>query len=134
MPDETESLAALRRTIAEDPFAARLGIRVEDLQPGYCRTSLTLSPEMLNGVGVPHGGVIFSLADQALAGASNSRGSALTLSITIGYVTQVSVGSRVVAEAREAYLGRRTGLYLVTVTDEAGTLVAACQATAYRKE
>lgn len=134
MPDQSDVLAAVRRTMDEDPFGSSLGIKVEDLRPGYCRASLTVTPEMLNGVGLPHGGVIFSLADQALAGASNSHGvTALALSITINYVRPVSVGTRLSAEAHEAHLGRRTGLYRMTVTDEEGTLVAACQATAYRK-
>lgn len=135
MTSASDDLNSLRQAINNDPFASSLGIRVEGLEPGYCRTSLTISPEMLNGQGVPHGGVIFTLADHALAGAANSHGgSALTLSVTINYVASVAVGTQLFAEAQQEHLGRNTGLYDMTVTDGKGRLVASCQATAYRKD
>ena len=65
---------------------------------------------MVNFQGYPHGGVIVSLAEIAFGAACNSHGeTAVTLSMTISFLTAVSAGSRLVAEAREIKQGRRAG-------------------------
>lgn len=135
MPDEADVIAATRRVMAKDTFAQSLGIQMEELRTGYCRTSVTISPEMLNGYGVPHGGMLFALADYAFAGTCNSHGQvALALNVSIHYLSTVPVGTRLYAEAQEEHLTRRTGLYRISVTDDTGKQVAACSALAYRKD
>src|SRR5574341_927127 len=135
MADEAEVIAAARQMMAKDVFAQSLGIEMEELRPGYCRTGVTITPQMLNGYGVPHGGLLFALADYAFAGACNSHGRvALALNVSINYLSAASIGSRLYAEAQEEHLTRRTGVYRITVMDGAGGLVASCSALAYRKD
>ena len=120
--------AALQRA----PWARKLGVRYLDLRPGCCRVALTLRPAMLNHLGMPHGGVIFSLADVAFGAASNARGGTwVALSMTISFLAAAPPGARLVAEARERRQGRRAGFYDVTVS-AAGALVATVHCVAHR--
>jgi acyl-CoA thioesterase len=135
MADQAEVIAAARQMMAKDVFAQSLGIEMVELRPGYCRTGVTISPRMLNGYGVPHGGLLFALADYAFAGACNSHGRvALALNVSINYLSAAAVGTRLYAEAQEEHLTRRTGVYRITIMDGAGGLVASCSALAYRKD
>lgn len=124
----------IARLIGEDPFARFLGIELLELREGYGKAALTVEEHMLNFHGVPHGGVIFSLADAAFAAACNSYGQvALALNVNVSFVAAVPAGTRLYAEATEENLGRRIGLYRLAVTAEDGTLVAVCHGMAYRK-
>jgi acyl-CoA thioesterase len=125
---------ALPARIRDDPYAAWLGIELLDLRPGYCRAAMRLRPHMLNFQGNPHGGALFSLADYAFGGACNAHGeAAVALSVTIQFLAAPDPGARLVAEAREQRQGRRAGFYVMSVTDEQGTVVATCQAVAFRR-
>jgi acyl-CoA thioesterase len=120
--------------ISQDPFARLMGIELQELRPGYSRLAMTVTPQMLNFHGIPHGGAIFSLADAAFAAASNSHGqTAVALSMTISYLAATSAGARLVAEAQELRKGNRTGFYQIMVKTESGDLIAACQAVVHRK-
>jgi acyl-CoA thioesterase len=127
-------LDQIAQRIAEDPFARYLGIELLELREGYSKVTLTIGEHMLNFHGIPHGGVIFALADAAFAAASNSYGQvALALNVSISYLAAVPLGTRLYAEATEENLGRRTALYRLAVTAEDGTLVALCHGTVYRR-
>ncbi len=121
--------------IRADAYARVLGAKIEAIEPGYSRVSLVITSEMLNFHGMTHGGVVFSLADIAFAAAGNSHGqTAVALNVNISFTHATGAGAHLVAEAREAKLGRATGLYEITVTERAsGELVARCLATVYRK-
>ena len=120
--------------ISRDPFARFLGIELLELREGYSRVGMTVGEHALNFHGIPHGGVIFSLADAAFAAAGNSHGrTAVALNVNISFLVAVPVGTRLYAEATEESLGRRTALYRMAVTAEDGTLVALCHGTVYRK-
>jgi acyl-CoA thioesterase len=121
--------------INQDPFARFLGIELLELREGYSKMALTVAEHMLNFHGMPHGGVIFSLADAAFAAACNSYGqTAVALNVNISFLAAVEVGARLTAEATEEHLGGRTGLYRLAVTREDGALVALAHGTAYRKK
>ena len=85
----TEPRAGSEQALAErvvahmlehDEFSRWLGLEVTHLAPNAATVRMTVRPEMVNGFGVCHGGVAFSLADSALAFASNTHGR-LTVSI-----------------------------------------------------
>jgi acyl-CoA thioesterase len=125
---------AVRELILQDPFARFFGIELHELREGYGKVTLTVADHMMNFHGVPHGGVIFSLADAAFAAACNSYGqAAVALNVNMSFLAAVPVGTRLVAEASEESLGRRTGLYRLAVTTQEGTLVALGHGTAYRR-
>ena len=91
--------------------------------------------EMVNGFGVAHGGIVFSLADSAFAFACNTHG-AVTVSIenAITYPAPIRPGDVLTAEAREEAASRRIGYYAVEVRNQEGTMVALFRGTAYRTD
>ncbi|UCC63761.1 MAG: hydroxyphenylacetyl-CoA thioesterase PaaI [Anaerolineae bacterium] len=128
------TLEQIAQIVGQDPFARFLGVELLKVGEGYSKVAVTVDERMLNSHNTAHGGVIFSLADAAFAIACNSHGQlAVALNVTINYVAPAAPGTRLIAEATEESLGRRIGLYRLVVTAEDGTLVATCQATAYRK-
>jgi len=116
-----------------DRLVELLGVKIEEVAPGYAKVSLTVEEKHMNAAGVCQGGVIFTLADLAFALASNSHGKmALGLDVSISYLRAVPLGERLVAEAFERHLGGRTGLYTLIVKDSQGREVAFAKAMAYR--
>lgn len=90
---------------------------------------------MVNGLGLAHGAAIFAAADFAFAAACNSYGTvAVALTMDIHFLASPEPGVRLIAEAQEVHRGRRTGLYQLTVKDEAGNLIADLHGMAYRKD
>lgn len=124
----------MREIIDADAFARRLGIELLALGPGYSKMAMRVTDDMVNFHGTTHGAAIFALADAAFAAAGNSRGRmSLALHVAINYLAATEPGETLYAEAREEYVGRRTALYRLTVTDARGHLIASCQALAYQK-
>lgn len=134
--NDQQTAAAVARFMSErDQFAQHLGLELLALHPGYSRVGLTLEPYMVNGLGLAHGAVIFAIADFAFAAACNSYGTvAVALSMDVHFLASPEPGARLTAEAQEIHRGRRTGLYHLTVEDEAGNLIADLHGMAYRKD
>ena len=53
-------------------FLKTLGIRLDAVGPGWCETSLALTPALLQQHGFAHGGVITTLADHTAGGAARA--------------------------------------------------------------
>ena len=124
----------IRRHLENDRLAKSLGIELQELREGYARCAMVVTEDMLNAHGSAHGGAIFTLADFAFAAACNSYGQvAVALEVSINFLEATSAEMHLVAEAKEESLSARIGLYRLTVRNDSGTLVAAAQATAYRK-
>ncbi|HVZ56971.1 MAG TPA: hydroxyphenylacetyl-CoA thioesterase PaaI [Chitinophagaceae bacterium] len=120
--------------LERDQFSRWLGIRLLALDAGSCTLGMTVREEMVNGFGIAHGGICYSLADSALAFASNSRGlAALSIETAISHIRPLRPGDILRATAREKSLTRRLGLYEVTIEKEDGELVALFRGTVYRK-
>ena len=110
---------------AADRAATLLGYVVDEIGPGHAVVSMTVRDEMLNGLDVCHGGLIFTLADSAMAHASNSHGQpAFAVSATIDFVAPGRSGAVLRAVADERFRRGRTALYDIEVTDATGTLIA----------
>jgi acyl-CoA thioesterase len=123
----------VREMIDGDAFSRWLGIDVEHIEPGAAIVSMVVRPEMVNGFNICHGGVTFSLADSALAFASNGRGRlAALLAASMSYPVAALPGDRLTARAQEVTLTNRTGIYDVTVTKHDGTVVGVFKGTVYR--
>jgi acyl-CoA thioesterase len=104
------------------------GIEIEEAREGYARIAMRLRPDMLNGHGIAHGGMIFALADTAFAYACNSRNlRTVAAQASIVFLDQARAGERLVAEAEEeAHVGR-SGVYNARVSGEDGRAIAAFQ-------
>jgi len=117
-----------------DRFARLLGIRLEQVRPGYCKVTMRVTDDMVNGVGTTHGGATFTLADFAFAIAGNSHGrTAVALSTQMSYPAASRSGDTLTAEAFEESLGGRTGLYRVEVRRDDGVLVGLFIGTVFRR-
>lgn len=116
---------------ARDATSKRLGVRIEAVGLGWCRLAMRVADEMLNGHAIAHGGFIFTLADTAMAYASNS-GNQPTLAqhAQITFVSPGQAGETLIAEARELSRTGRNGIYDVEVRGEDGRLVAAFRGAA----
>ncbi|MGH7041462.1 MAG: hydroxyphenylacetyl-CoA thioesterase PaaI [Acetobacteraceae bacterium] len=110
---------------AEDRSSPGLGMRIEEIGPGRAVLSMEITERMVNGHGICHGGFIFTLADSAMAFASNSHGErAVAQHCAITYLRPGRQGERLRAEATERHREGRSGLTDVRVVGEAGDVVA----------
>ena len=81
--------------------------------------------DMLNGHGLCHGGMIFTLADSAFAFACNSYNQmAVAQHCSITYLIPGRIGDRLTATAREVSRRGRSGLYDIRITNQDGAHVA----------
>ena len=131
----TDALAqqVVSHMMKEDRFSQWLGIEVLEVKVGYSRIRMTLREEMVNGFGVIHGGLAFSLADSAFAFACNNRNNlSLALDTSINFTKTTRPGDVLTAEAKELHNGRSTGLYLITITNQLGEQVAHFKGTCFR--
>lgn len=116
-----------------DLFSQWLGIRILEIREGYSRIEMTIRPEMINGFGIIHGGVTFSLADSAFAFACNNRNQlSVALDTSINFLKAVQVADVLVAEAREIHNGKSTGLYHIEVSNQRQEPVAQFKGLCYR--
>ncbi|MBP7555232.1 MAG: hydroxyphenylacetyl-CoA thioesterase PaaI [Chitinophagaceae bacterium] len=116
-----------------DLFSQWLGIRVLEVKEGYSRIEMDVRPEMINGFGIVHGGIAFSLADSAFAFACNNRNVlSVALDTSINFTKPVHVGDRLTAEASELHNGRSTGLYHITIRNQNDHTVALFKGTCFR--
>jgi acyl-CoA thioesterase len=119
--------------LRKDKFSQWLGLQVDEIGPGYCRLHYTVKEDMLNGFSCIHGGILFSAADSAFAFACNSHGRiTVALEVSISFTRPATTGEKLTVEAKELYLGNKTGLYDIRTTNEKGELVALFKGTAYR--
>ena len=116
-----------------DYFSQWMGVQVLEVKEGYSRISMIIRKEMVNGFGIVHGGLPFSLADSAFAFACNNRNNlSVALDVTITFTKAVNVGDELTAEAKEVHNGRSTGVYLITVTNQKNEHVALFKGTCFR--
>ena len=116
-----------------DLFSQWLGIEVLEIQEGHSLIQMTVRPEMVNGFGIVHGGIAFSLADSAFAFACNNRNNlSVALDTSINFMKPVQVGDKLRAEAKEIHNGRSTGLYQITITNQYEQQVAVFKGTCFR--
>ena len=124
---------ALARMLEKDRFSHWLGLEVDEIGAGYCRLHYSIREDMVNGFEQVHGGVLFSAADSALAFACNTHGRiAVALDVTITFTRPGKIGDKLTVEAKEVYLGNKTGVYDIRMTNEEGQLVALFKGTVYR--
>ncbi|MCX6293050.1 MAG: hydroxyphenylacetyl-CoA thioesterase PaaI [Sphingobacteriales bacterium] len=116
-----------------DLFSQWLGIEVLEIKEGYSKIKMMVRPEMINGFGIVHGGVAFSLADSAFAFACNNRNVlSVALDTSINFLKPVHVGDELIAEALEIHNGRSTGLYQIRIFNQHQHEVAVFKGTCFR--
>jgi len=125
--DETADKVA-RAMLAAEGTGPAWGIAIEEAREGYARIRMALRPDMLNGHGIAHGGMVFALADTAFAYACNSRNlRTVAAQASIVFLDSARDGEVLIAEAQEAALVGRSGVCNVKVRTEDGRAIAEFQ-------
>jgi len=118
-----------------DRFSQWLGIEVLEIKEGYSRVKMTIRQEMVNGFGIVHGGVAFSLADSAFAFACNNRNQlSVALDTSINFIKPVHVGDELTAITAELHNGKSTGLYHIEIFNQKNHKVAQFKGLCYRTD
>ena len=119
--------------LQKDFFSQWLGISIIEIKEGYSKIKMTVREEMINGFGIVHGGIAFSLADSAFAFACNNRNIlSVALDTSINFLKAVKVNDVLIAEANELHNGRSTGLYHINITNQQNETVAVFKGTCFR--
>lgn len=132
--DETIRSAIMER-VSMEGYAEKLGLKLVELSSGGAVVEMVPQKEDGNIFGMVHGAAIFSLMDEAFQVSCNSHGRvAVALNVNVTFHAPASFNRRLRAESKERHRSKKTATYHITVTDEEGTLIASCQALAYRKK
>ena len=115
-----------------NPFWSLLGMEIIGIKKGWAKIRLPFTKKLTNGIGVAHGGAIFSPADSAvgmaLIGLTERDESISTLEMKINYLKPLS-GGEIIAEAKIVHRGTMTAIGDVEVRDGDGNLIAKGLAT-----
>lgn len=116
MTDSAEPGPA-ERMFAADLASQLLGIELLEHGAGHSRLRMKVTPSMVNGHGIAHGGYVFLFADTAFACACNSEGPVTVASgADVTFVAPAYEGDVLEATAHEVTRFGRSGLYDVRVT------------------
>jgi acyl-CoA thioesterase len=121
--------------LAKDAFTEWCGMEVLEIAPRRSVVQMRVRPEMANGFGVSHGGVVYSLADSALAFAANTHGR-VTVAIenSISYPKAVQLGDVITATCEEESSSNRLAFYRVVVRNQKDEVVSTFRGTVYKTE
>ncbi|PSR07456.1 MAG: thioesterase [Bacteroidetes bacterium] len=116
-----------------DAFSQWLGIQVVSNKAGSAVLEMTVRNEMTNGFNIAHGGITYSLADSALAFASNGGGKqSLSIETSIHHIEKVLAGDVIRASASLISETHKTAIYQIDITKTSGERVAWFKGTVYR--
>ncbi|MDP6936655.1 MAG: hotdog fold thioesterase [Candidatus Marinimicrobia bacterium] len=116
-----------------DAYSQWLGIEIIEVKIGYCKLKMKVRKEMLNGFKITHGGISYSLADTALAFASNTHGKkCISMETSISHIECVQNGDCLTAVSKELSKTEKTALYLITIFNQNKQEVAYFKGTVYR--
>jgi acyl-CoA thioesterase len=127
------ALKIVNKMYEKDAFSQWMGIEIVEVSEGYCQLKMEVRKEMLNGFQIAHGGIAYSLADSALAFASNSNGKkALSVETSISHTVSIKDGDELTATTEQLSLSNNIGVYLITITNKDNQEMAYFKGTAYR--
>ncbi|WP_016745185.1 hydroxyphenylacetyl-CoA thioesterase PaaI [Rhizorhabdus wittichii] len=128
MTDDILARRVAERLLELEGTAPIWGIVLEEARVGYARLAMTIRPDMTNGHGSIHGGMIFALADTAFAYACNSRNvSTVAQGASILFLAPAHPGEELIAEATEQAVAGRSGAYSVAIRTRDGRAIAQFQ-------
>jgi acyl-CoA thioesterase len=132
---EDQALAerVVETMFARDAHSRRLGMEIVSVAPACVTVRMVVRADMLNGFGVCHGGVTFSLADSAMAFACNTHGH-VTVAVdnNCTYPKAVYEGDVLTAVAEEESATNRLAFYRVTIRRAENEVVSLFRGTVYR--
>jgi len=131
--DETVKKAIVQ-AVKREPFAQALKMELVELEDGYSVVKMVYDPDKMDNIyNRAHGGAIYALIDEAFETAGQTDGTvAVALNVNITYVTSPRPGVVLEAKARQISQTKKTAVYEIKITDQDDSLIATCQALAYR--
>lgn len=131
----TQAEKIVETMYVNDAFSQWLGIERLRIEPGICDLRMTVRGEMMNGFAIAHGGITYSLADTALAFASNAHGlKCYSVETSISHVKPVVEGDELFTFVEEKSLSKRIGVYHITVFNQNKEAVAFFKGIVHRSE
>lgn len=110
---------------AADEASRNLGMRIEEVRPGFARLRMTVRSDMVNGHGMCHGGIVFAFADSAFAVACNTYNAVtVAAAASIDFLAAARVDDELTAEARELWRSKRSGIYEISISNQRGETLA----------
>jgi acyl-CoA thioesterase len=130
---EAMIMSHTKQFLNNDKFAQHAGIELLEVKSGTAKVRMEVKPFHINGVGLVHGGALFTLADFAFAAAANSHEEvAVAINASISYLKGVKAGI-LYAEAEEISNSRKISVYSIKIINEHNQLIATFQGMAYKK-
>jgi acyl-CoA thioesterase len=123
------------KMMEKDYFSQWLGITIIEVREGYCKLKATIRKDMLNGFGIAHGGITYSLADSALAFSSNSKGrKSVSIETSISHVKALEENTEITAEAICETETDKLGHYKISVymSNDPSKIVALFKGLVYK--
>ncbi len=130
-----EAKDIINTMMANDFFSQWLGITILEQSEGSCKLSLTVKKDMLNGFGIAHGGITYSLADSALAFASNSKGrKSVSIETSISHIISLKENDEIIAQAFCETETEKLGHYKINVflKNDSSKIVALFKGIVYK--
>lgn len=133
-PDQSSSPQRIvEKLFKQDPFSNWMGVELISADIGYCKVRCEIRDDMTNGFGITHGGIIFSLADTALAFSASTLGrAALAIDNSISFTNKSVSGDILTGVSTSVNTTNRTGLFDVRIKNQDGTIIAMMKGTVYR--
>lgn len=128
-----EALEIVNKMMANDKFSQWMNLTILNASPGKVNVSCQITPDMLNGFDIAHGGIAYSLADSALAFSSNAHGrQAVSVETSISHVQKVFENDTLRTDVNEVSLNHKIGIYHITIYNQHDVEVAHFKGTVYR--
>ena len=109
----------------DDKASHALGIEIDITSVGAASACMTVRGDIVNGLNVCHGGLVFALADTAFAFACNAYNEqTFAASCQVEFLRPAKLGDELVATASEDHRGRRSGHYTVKIHNQRNEIVA----------
>ena len=123
----------VNKMISNDSYSKWLGIEIIELSEGFCKLQMKIRDDMTNGFKIAHGGISYSLADSALAFASNSYGfQSLTIESSINYFKKVNSGDILSAVTNEINKTEKIANYSIVVSNQNNEEIACFNGKVHR--
>ena len=131
----TKAQKIVEKMYLNDAFSQWLGIKIISVEQTKVVLQMEVRREMTNGFHVTHGGITYSLADSALAFASNGHGRlSMSIETSISHTRSIKTGDILTATSEEVSLTNKIGVYHIKVTNQHNQTVALFKGMVFRKE
>ena len=131
--DDATARAVVERMLAGDRFSQWLGVELVEVGVKRAVARMTVREDMVNGFGIGHGGIVYSLADSVFAFATNSDGLiSVAVDTSMSYPAAVRPGDVLTATGVEQSSTRKLGFCEVTIRNQDDVVVGYFRGTIYR--